>query len=128
MRDPVRVRVLTMLWLGLVFAPVPVALFLSRLPANSFCAALPASTLQWLVILGVGLGTGSLMLLKRYRAAEARGGEDAIRLALFSGAGAADLPMLFGCAYLLLGGEQPVFLAMCAASVVFIALFRPRSG
>ena len=127
MRDPQQVRALTTLWLGLVTAPVTVAVALGLLPAGSFKPVLAAASLQWLVILGVGLGTTSLLLLQRYRAAEATGDENAIRLALFSGAGAADLPMLFGSAYFVLGGERPVFWAMCGASMVFLALFRPRA-
>ena len=127
MRDPEQLRTLTAIWFGLLFAPVTVGVSLGLLPAGTFKPALDAAALQWLVILGVGLGTTSLILLQRYRALEARDEETAIRLALLSGAGAADLPMILGTAYFVLGGERPVFWAMCAASVVFIALFKPRA-
>lgn len=127
MRDPQQVRILTSLWLGLAFTPVSMAVALGLLPAGTIRPVLSATQLQWLVILGVGLGTTSLLLLRRYRALEQSGDRPAIQQALLSGAGAADLPMFFGTAYFLLGGERPVFWAMCAASVVFIALFKPRA-
>ncbi|MDP3859297.1 MAG: hypothetical protein Q8Q73_16205 [Stagnimonas sp.] len=128
MRDPRNQRALTAIWLGLLFGPAAVGAGLGLLPPGSFRPVLAATALQGLVILGLALGASSLALLKRYRALESSGDELALRQALLSGAGAADLSMIFGTAYFALGGERPVFWAMCAASMVFIAMFRPRGG
>jgi hypothetical protein len=127
MRDPQNRRALTAVWLGLLLGPAAVGAGLGLLPPGTFKPVLTPDVLQGLVLVGIGLGASSLALLKRFRALEAGSDEMAIRQALFSGAGAADLPMIFGAAYLALGGERPVFWAMCGASMVFIALFRPRS-
>lgn len=127
MRDPQDQRALTSIWLGLLFGPAAVGAGLGLLPPGTFRQVLAPDLLQWLVLVGVALGASSLVLLKRFRALEAGSDEMAIRQALFSGAGAADLPMIVGTAYLTLGGERPVFWAMCGASMVFIALFRPRT-
>jgi len=127
MRDPQRQRALTSIWLGLLFGPAAVAAGLGLLPPGTFRPVLTPDRLQWLVVLGVALGASSLTLLKRYRALEEGKDELALRQALLSGAGAADLAMMVGVVYLGLGGEKPVFWAMCGASMLFIALFRPRT-
>lgn len=126
MRDPQNLRALSSMWLGLLFGPATIGFALGLNRWNGYQPELPALALQWLVILGVALGTISLVLLRRFRALEAGSDENAIRLALPAGAGAADLPMICGIVYLVLGGEREVFWAMCGASTIFIALFRPR--
>ena len=126
MRDPQNQRALNSIWLGLLFGPAAVAAALGMLPPGTFKPVLEPDMLKWLVLLGVALGASSLALLKRYRALEAGSDEMAIRQALLSGAGAADLSMILGVAYLSLGGDKAVFWAMCGASMVFIAMFRPR--
>lgn len=128
MRDPQNQRALTSIWLGLLFGPAAVGAGLGLLPPGTFRPVLTAPVLQGLVLLGLALGATSLTLLKRYRALESGSDELALRQALLTGAGAADLSMIFGTAYFALGGARPVFWAMCAASMLFIAMFRPRAG
>lgn len=127
MRGPRNRALLASLWLGLVLSPVSVGVALGLVPAGTFRPLLSPDLLQWIVLAGVALGASSLAVLKRFRALEAGGDELALRQALLIGAGAADLSMILGVVYFSLGGERPVFWAMCAASAIFIALFRPRT-
>lgn len=127
MRDPQQQRALASIWLGLLFGPAAVAAGLGMLPAGTFRPVLSPDLLQWLVLVGVALGASSLALLKRYRLLERGDDGMAIRQALLSGAGAADLSMILGVLYLSLGGDRAVFWAMCGASMVFVAMFRPRA-